>query len=186
MSSGEEIIIYPDYSELKKLLIVSPVFTLFGAFMAIKGFKTHADVIIPIIEYRCHWLVRAMFGIICGLLFRLYGISIAKRLLIKKPSLIIDKEGFTDNTSAVSVGFLKWSEIKEFRVYDFMGQKFLGIEPIDTGQALGKLPIVKKALLNANKAFETNTINIPDSMVSMPLEEVYNKMIQFKNEYQKK
>ena len=67
-----------------------------------------------------------------------------------------------------------------------MGQKFLGIEPIDTGKALGKLPIVKKALLNANKAFETNTINIPDSMVSMPLEEVYNKMIQFKNEYQKK
>jgi hypothetical protein len=179
MELEKEIIIYPSVTKLVGLYILSIIFVLIGALLIIVGFKI--DIGIDFSTKRYEHLSVGVIGIISCLFFGLGGIYIIKRIFVRKPSVIISKDGFTDNASAISVGFLKWSEIKGFQIYDYMGQKFLGIEPIDIEGTLKKVSKVKRILLKMNKSLGTAIINIPQNTISMPLEEICDKMVELSN-----
>ena len=179
MELEEEVIIYPSIAKLVRLYILSIVFVLMGALLIIVGFKIDIGIDFSTNRFYGHLYV-GVVGISSCLFFGLCGIYIIKRIIIRKPSVIISEDGFTDNASGISVGFLKWSEIKGFQVYDYMGQKFLGIEPIDIEGTLKKVSKVKRIFLNMNKSLGTAIINIPQNTINMPLEIVYDKMVELK------
>ena len=178
----KEIIIYPSILKLVGVFILSIIFVLIGAILITLGFNIDIGIDTSIKEGYSRSAI-GVVGIVGCLFFGLCGIYIAKRLFVRKPSIIINEDGFTDNASAVGVGFLKWSEIKGFKVYDFMGQKFLGIEPIDIEGTLKRASKAKRILLNMNKGLGTAVINIPQNTVRMPLEKVYDKMVELSNKH---
>ena len=79
------------------------------------------------------------------------------------------------------MGFLKWSEIKDFKIYDFMGQKLLGIELNEVEGSLQRVSKIKRRLLKMNLAFNCSMINIPQNTIDVPLEKVYEQMKDFSN-----
>jgi hypothetical protein len=67
------------------------------------------------------------FGAFTLLLFgatTLFGI---KKLFDKKPGLIIDSNGITDNTGALSIGFIEWNDIAEVGKKVVSSQSFIVI-----------------------------------------------------------
>ncbi|SEG04355.1 STM3941 family protein [Sphingobacterium lactis] len=70
-------------------------------------------------------IVILISGIASILFFGIVGISIFRKLLDKKPGLIINHEGVNDNSSGVSAGFIPWSDIREIKVSHVFNQKFL-------------------------------------------------------------
>ncbi|WP_010249774.1 STM3941 family protein [Acetivibrio cellulolyticus] len=184
MELKKEIIIYPSILKLLGLFIGASIFVLMGTFLIIAGFNIDIGIDISIEEGYSQLLI-GIIGVICNSFFGLCWIYIAIRLFVRKPLVIISEDGFTDNASAISVGFLKWSEIKSFKVYNYMGQKFLGIEPVDVEATLQKVSKLKRTLLNANKSLGTAIINIPQNACSMPLEKIHDKMVEFNNKTNK-
>lgn len=48
-----------------------------------------------------------------------------KKMFDKKAGLIVSDEGITDNSSAISVGFVSWEDITEITVQEVMSNKFI-------------------------------------------------------------
>jgi hypothetical protein len=179
MDSGKEIIIYPSVLRMVKLLLGSISFVLVGVFLIILGFNIDMGIDAGMSKSDDS-VIFGIIGIIGCLFFAFSSIYLVIRILVRKPSVIINEEGFTDNASAVGVGFLKWSEIKDFKIYDFMGQKFLGIELNEVEGTLQRVSIIKRILLKMNLALNYAMINVPQNTIDVPLEKVYEKMISFK------
>ena len=58
-----------------------------------------------------------------GIIFFRYGsIYFLKRMKTKKEMLIVNSKGITDNTSAISLGFIPWENIEN--VYKKVNEKF--------------------------------------------------------------
>lgn len=57
--------------------------------------------------------------------FGLVGLCAVKKLFDAKPGLVLNASGIVDNASAISAGFIPWSEIAGFEIFDVAGQKTL-------------------------------------------------------------
>lgn len=57
--------------------------------------------------------------------FGLGSIFILKNFFQQEPGLVINNEGITDNSSAVSVGFIPWEEITRIGSTEVFSQKFV-------------------------------------------------------------
>jgi len=90
------------------------------------------------------WVVRGL-GLTAILFFGLCGLYALRALFDKKPGLVLNSSGLVDNASAVSAGFIPWSEVVGASVYEIQGQKMLVIDVrtpqtyIDRGGALRRL-----------------------------------------------
>ena len=91
------------------------------------------------------------WGIVSTLFFGLalaYGI---RKLFDKKPGLIIDENGITDNTNASSIGLIKWSDIVEVKTEQVMSTKFLLVYVKNPAEYIKKSKNrIKRKLLQAN------------------------------------
>jgi hypothetical protein len=77
-----------------------------------------------------HWLfgnptVILIAGIASVIFFGLMAVTIFRKFSDKKPGLIINNEGITDNSSGVSAGLIPWTDIEEITISQVMDQKFL-------------------------------------------------------------
>lgn len=77
-----------------------------------------------------HWLfgnptVILIAGIAYVIFFGLMAVTIFRKFSDKKPGLIINNEGITDNSSGVSAGLIPWTDIEEITISQVMDQKFL-------------------------------------------------------------
>ena len=66
-------------------------------------------------------------GCVSVLFFGVVGIFLFKKLGDKSPGLIISEEGITDNSSAVSAGFIPWTDVKAIKETKVVNQKFINI-----------------------------------------------------------
>ncbi len=70
----------------------------------------------------------AITGYASILFFGLCAFVLIKKLPDKKPGLIIDQEGLTDNSSAVSAGQILWSDIEDISVTEIHRQKLIMLQ----------------------------------------------------------
>jgi hypothetical protein len=94
------------------------------------------------------------------------------RLFIPKPAVIISREGIFDNASAVGAGMLRWEEIAEIFPYELMGQRMLGIVPIDEEAIINRQSPIKRVLARMNKGLSAATFNIPQSVLPISIDEL--------------
>jgi len=101
------------------------------------------------------------------------------RLLSPKPAVIISDEGIFDNSSMVSAGMLKWEEISYIFTYDFMGQHFLGIVPVESEAVIGRLPYFKRFFLSMNELWGTPPISISETILPVSVDELLEQISEY-------
>lgn len=118
---------------------------------------------------------------ICIPFFGTVGAFALTRLFSKKPALIIDQSGITDNASGLSVGFIPWSDITGTGIATFQKQKLLGISLRNPQEYLEKATILKRLLMKSNSSWVGYVINIPQITLPVAVEDLQVQINQFKN-----
>lgn len=84
-------------------------------------------------------LVVGAFSLALALLLTVVLICTIYRILVRKPSVIVDSDGITDGCSLIAggIGLIRWDEIEIVMVYDYSKRtKFLCVMPRDAAAFL--------------------------------------------------
>ncbi len=168
MATPSPLIFFPSIGKTVAIFIGATAFVVLGVLLGL--YREQLDVGIVAV-FICTFVGVPFFGL-CGL----YALF---RLLVRRPSLIVDERGITDNASAVAVGLIRWDEIAEIYAYDFMGQRFLGIVPVDTDAVLARVSPIKRMLSRANRGLSNAPINIPSVGLAIPIDELLKRIREF-------
>lgn len=163
----EELVIYPSPRKLFGLCAASIIFVLIGGGMFAVGLNEE-ELPVPVIAV----------GLVCVLFFGSCLIYLLYRLLNKKPSVVLDDQGMMDDSSYIGGGRLRWDQIEEIMMYDFMGQRFIGLKLADTQAFLTQQSGLKKMLMKLNRGMVKAPVNISQQGVAMPLGELYVQMVE--------
>lgn len=125
-------------------------------------------------------LMIKMIGYASIVFFGVCALFISQKLFDKKPGLVIDEEGITDNSSGVSAGKILWKDIKDISVQEVANQKFIMLEMKNPEFYLQreKNPI-KKGMMELNYKLYQTPINISINGLKIDFEEL-NELISEK------
>lgn len=117
-------------------------------------------------------------GIIGSIFFGITGVYGIRKLSDKKPGLIIDKNGITDNSNASSIGLIEWSDISEIKTSQVMSTKFIMIDVINPEKYIEKAKNGMKAkLMRANMKMYGTPLSITSNTLNYNFEEL-EKLIE--------
>jgi hypothetical protein len=105
------------------------------------------------------------------------------RLIVPKPAVIINRRGIFDNASAFPAGLIEWNEIDKVYTYEYCGQRFLGIVPLDVKTFLERQSIFKRWLMKVNTGLVVAPINIPQSVLPMKVDELMLTIQEYHRNY---
>ena len=161
------IIIYPSRNRIVLLFLGSIAFVAIGVWM----------LTLPPGEVGTKGTISAW---ICIPFFGTTGVFALTRLFSKKPALIIDQSGITDNASGLSAGFIPWSDITGAGIATFQKQKFLGISLRNPQDYLEKASLLKRLLMKSNSSWVGYIVNIPQITLPVAVEDLLAQVNQFK------
>ena len=155
---NHDIIIYPARWKIFKLATWSLFILILGLFILeiaytiyLEQMKLDLDVAIIII---------------CGSFFLVISFPtlwyFVKRLIIRKPLIIINDEGIYDNSTALAIGMVKWEEITKIFISENEEGRYLIIVPRNTTASLSRFGPIKNS-----------EISIPESVLPISLEELF-------------
>ena len=98
------------------------------------------------------------------------------RLMNPAPALIINREGIVDNASALGAGLIRWEEIQSMFIYDVMGNRLLGIVPVNLDPILDRQSGPRRFFYNLGKNMQAAPFSIPEGGLPMKLEELLAKI----------
>lgn len=110
--------------------------------------------------------------------FGLCGVYAAYRLLSPTALLTLNANGIDDRASALGVGFIPWSTVRDVYIYTFSGQQMIGIEPHDSDRILQALPWWKRRLIAINRRMGCAPINLPQVSLSIPLTQLHEEIVR--------
>lgn len=102
------------------LLLIGVVFVALGAWMIA---MPDADIEAQR-RFNSPWLIHGL-GWAAVLFFGLCSLVAARNLFSSRPGLVLDREGLTDQSSGLAVGFIPWRDIAGFEPCILQGQKML-------------------------------------------------------------
>jgi hypothetical protein len=91
-----------------------------------------------------------ILGGVCVLFFGVAGVHQVRLLVNRRPAIVIDGKGLTDNTLALSVSFLPWAEVTSFR----SGGRWVVVEVADIQTVRARISPARRLMLLANRAFD--------------------------------
>jgi hypothetical protein len=107
-----------------------------------------------------------------GLIFFL-----GRLLTFWRPILEVDAHGILDRASAVSVGFLRWEEVKDVRFANIYGQRYMSIRLENEQQVLARQNPLKRLLMRINRRYFTKTTaNVPMNILAITEEELLTEV----------
>ncbi|MBY0480544.1 MAG: hypothetical protein K2Q21_04240 [Chitinophagaceae bacterium] len=113
-------------------------------------------------------------GVASIVLFSIFGFVTAKKLLDKRPGLIIDKNGILDQSSGVSAGLIPWSDIQEIKTTQVYNQTFIMIFVQNPNDYIAREPgIFKRKMMEIN----FNTYGSPISITANTLQCDFNELL---------
>jgi hypothetical protein len=160
-----EVIIYPKKVKLLAIAISALLFVILSFYVA----QNRVAMELPL-EFI---IITSFVGIPFFGLCLVYAIY---RLLMPKPAVVISDEGIFDNASAVGAGMLRWEEIADVFAYDFMGQRMLGIIPVNEGVVLRRQSRLKRVMAKMNKGIAPAPFNIPQSVLPISVDELLSRV----------
>lgn len=149
--NDEDVILYPSRWKMALLALGSLVSVLMGVILwTISGTPGGAFLRAICIG---DWL---FFGYAC--------VFAAGRLLLPRPSLILDERGVTDNASAVGAGLVRWNEITGVEIVERGFTRYLTMQVRDPEGVLARHPAVKRWVMRANWSLGTSPVTIPGTL----------------------
>jgi hypothetical protein len=158
---ANRLILYPSRLKVMALAVGSLAIAALGA--GVLAFRGQMEM--PLVPAAIVAACFVPFGSVCAA-YATY------RLLVRRPALVIDKDGIVDNASAVGVGFLAWAEIQHVVIYSYARHKMLGIVPSDPHALYARIGPIKSRLLRWNLRLGATSINIPQMTLPLKLEDL--------------
>lgn len=128
-----------------------------------------------------------LFDIIGGLGVLFFGVCTLvqlMRVISKKPLFIIRENGVEDTSTATSVGFISYDDIKEIVIGKILGKESIGIYLTDINGFLETLPPVKQKAINSNLANKFPPILLRvESIEGKTGREIYEELNQIYEAY---
>lgn len=121
-------------------------------------------------------------GVVSIIFFGLCGIFGIKKTFDKKPGLVLSAAGILDNSSAVSAGFIPWSEIIGFDIFEIQNQKSLIVKIANPEKYIEVGGPMKRALNKMN----FKLCGSPIAITSNSLKIGFNELLDVCNMYFKK
>jgi hypothetical protein len=122
-------------------------------------------------------------GLVSIVLFGLLALFFFKKLFDKKPGLIFSASGIVDNASAVSAGFISWSELIGSELFEMQGQKMLIIMVRDPQKYVDRGNAVKRTLNQANYKMCGSPIVISSNALKVNFSELRSLFDQYQRKY---
>jgi hypothetical protein len=170
---NRKIIIYHNIVKLIFFSILSLIFTLAGMLLALEGLRTSLTFINITIQKGYSSTFVTIIGIVGLVIFSPMTFYCVRKIIIWKPSLIIDENGIIDNASYTSAGYLPWHEIEDVCIYKVENragsQLILGIKLKNREEFINKFRGLRKVFLKMGKY----PVNIPQNMINIEIGEVY-------------
>ena len=170
MAPDEETVI--ELSKVKAILIIlgSVAFVAMGSWIlsldasTIEGSGRYGS---PTLTYG--------FAIAAIVFFGLGAAVGSRKLFDKTPGLILNREGFTDNSSGVSAGLVPWSEVVEIGQYRVQRQKFASVHVVDPEKYVNRGNFLKRMTNRANLKMCGTPINISSNSLKIGFDELFGK-----------
>ena len=160
-----EIVIYPRKDKLRtrRIIIVA------GCIGAVASF------------YTSHPSMSQSIGmaIIFGLIFIPIGFEIY-RTFHPKPLCVINREGLLDRITVFGVGWIKWNEIKELKIFQSVKINFIGVT-LNEHQAFStKLNLFKKLYLKLNVKLGYPPVSFYPAPLGLTVDELLKLIEEFR------
>lgn len=163
-----------------KISLMGIFMTIMSAVIIFIGFYSGS------ILYKIFTLIFGAFGVLffgAGTLFYI------KNIFIIKPTLILDNDGFYENSSIVSMKntLISWDSVSKIKNMPMMGQGMVSIFMKDQEAYLDKLPIFKRLITKMNLALGYGEITINMNQIqNMDGEELTQTMNEYRKNHRNK
>ena len=126
-------------------------------------------------------LVVRAFGVVTVGFFGLCALYGLRKLFDRRPGLIFNNSGIVDNASAVSPGFIPWSEVVGSGVLQIQKEKMLVVVVADPQKYVERGGALKRTLNKANHKIVGSPITISSHTLSIAFPELvslFNRYLQ--------
>jgi hypothetical protein len=109
--------------------------------------------------------------------FALCSFYATKKLFDKTPGLLINNDGVTDNSSAISAGFIGWANILGFKIVSLGGdRRSIAILVNNSDEIIGMQKGLKQKAMTFNLRKYRTPVLIPDVTLKCDLDELNQKL----------
>lgn len=171
-----------ELSKLKLLLLATGAiaFVALGIWM----FQLHPS------EIESHHLFTSTFivhgiGVVSIGFFGLCGLFWMRKFFDKKPGLVLSEAGVIDNSSGVSAGFIPWSEIVGFDIFEIQNQKTLIVMVVNPERYIEVGGSIKRALNRMNFKLCGSPIAITSNSLKIGFQELLDTCNTYFEKYGK-
>lgn len=112
-----------------------------------------------------------------------YGI---RKLFDKRIGLIIDENGITDNTNAVSVGLINWTDITEIKTEQVRSTKFLLIFISNPDKYLNRVGALQRKFMHANMLMYGTPLSLSSNTLKYNFADLEKIILKYQIEQSKK
>jgi len=180
MHTEDEKIIELSKTKLRMLVIGSVIFVAMGLWMV----QFDSVQIAARHRYNSPVLMYGI-GVIVILFFGFCGVVGIRKLLDKKPGLILNSAGIHDNSSGVAAGFVPWSEITGFSIFEMQKQKILVIKLLEPERYIMTGGAFKRILNRMNYKMCGSPVAISANSLKVGFDELLKICDSYLYKYQK-
>jgi hypothetical protein len=161
----DKVVIYASKNKLFFTGLGAVIFVALGAWMLVTDTSSSNTLLkSPTVKY--------VTGAACILFFGAGGFFIFKKMGDKRPGLIIDRNGITDNSSAVAAKFIPWQDITGIVDYKIAGQKFIVLTVRNPDDYFNHHKGIKRRLAISNYRMTGSPVNIAANGLQIKLPEL--------------
>ncbi len=110
----------------------------------------------------------------------IYGV---RRFVDKRPGLVLSPRGMVDNSSAVAAGFIPWSDITGFSIFEMKRAKMLIILVRDPESYVQRGGALKRALNRANMKMVGSPLSISANTLKIKFDELQQLLESYRARY---
>ena len=181
-------------SRLKNVIfsLLSAFMTSLAVFMLLAGLYEGSRLYGGRILYSIFIILDSIFNFLIGLFGTLFfgagTLFYIKNIFVSKPTLIINNDGFYENTSISSMknSLISWDKVKKIKNMPMMGQGLVTIFLKDQNEYLDKLSLFKRLItkMNIKLGYGEITINM-NQIKDMDGEELTEIMEEYRKNRRK-
>ena len=125
------------------------------------------------------WPLTLLPGGLGILFFGVCGGWILSRLFSHRISLVLDRGGLLDNSSAIPAGRIPWDQIARVGITAVNEQRFLGIDVKDRSVLVSSTSAFRRWMDDANTRITGFPVNVPSATIDRPLEELEAMILRY-------
>jgi hypothetical protein len=114
----------------------------------------------------------AVLGVLGVVVFGVAAAYLLRRLLVRRPVLVLDVGGLVDRASAAAAGRVPWDQVADVGVQTMGGNRVLSVLLRDPETWLAAQPPLRRRTMAVNARMLGTPVNIPLSAVDVPEEEL--------------